>query len=663
MKEERKASRWSPGLLKLLESGESAIAPIVIIPAILIVVFVVAAVVVWAVIRETSHPNEETAKFLPADTELYYSLNLRPGIGQLLKVRKMIGRYTDNPDFQDKVDDFLDRAELELGIDLMEDVTPWLGPELAIGFIDVVEFDENPKVVAFVGTRDREAAEDVVRRLIQFQVEEEGLEYEEGSYKGFPTFSFEYEEIIAPPEATVEVKRAIAPPEPIVEVERAIAPHEATVVAERAIAPREATVVAEKAIAPPKPIVEVESATAPREATAVAEKAEEVVVVEEAHIAVTDDYLVFASTLALLHSTIDMMEESVNPLSENERFREARDSVQEQRFTFLYVDFESIIDQALAGADDAGTGDLQRFRNMVPETLAVSGAFMDSGIRVEGSFNTPAGFSVFPPPNSLGSAEVLPHGSLALFSFTGLQEALDGARSQLEAAPTFGFGIFGFGIIDEAIAEFEREVGIDLDRDVLGWMTGEVAVALLPSDLRFDILEGSMGTIHAQALFQFEERRDAESGIDKIVEIIEDAGILFETVQIGGKEARLADLSEVVGETDYSPGFLILDDYVVLGSTRESLRMAVDVDKGGETSLAAESEFSRLAELAPGAKNSLIYLNIKELIGSIVSGLSTEDQEGYRKEASPFLEPLRAFLATAETNQDRTSFTLVLTIE
>ena len=558
--------RWDLRLLAIKERGT---ATIVVIAPIIMVVFIVAVVVVLAFFRSFTHTGEETAKFLPADTDIYYSLNLRPGFSQLRKVRGMIERYTDNPDFQAKVDDLMDRLERESSVDLKEDVIPWLGPELAIGFINVVEIEHNPQVVVFIGTRDREAADEVLRRLIRYQQDEQGLQFREDTYKGFPTFSDED---------------------------------------------------------------------------------------EEAHLAVTDDYLLLATTETLLHNTIDMMEEPVNSLSENPRFREAQESVQEKRFSFLYVDVGSIVDQAIARGDGPAT-DLQQVRDTLPKMLAVSSTFIDKGIRIDASYETPAELDFLPPLNSIGSSGVIPDGSLALFSFTGLKGIVDETRSELEELVTFGLDV------EEILSEFEEEVGIDFDQDVLGWMTGEVAVALLPSVFGFDLAQGSFGTVHLLAFFRFEERDEAQRGMDRIIDVIKKAEISFETVSIRGEEARLADLSEFLDETEYAPGFIILDDYVAVGSTRESLATAIDVQKGREPPLSGEPEFSRLLDLTPESRNSLLYLNIRGLVNSVVDGLSSEAKEDYQEEVAPFVEPLKVFLSTAETSEERTTFTLVLTIE
>ena len=37
-------------------------------------------------------------------------------------------------------------------------------------------------------------------------------------------------------------------------------------------------------------------------------------------------------------------------------------------------------------------------------------------------------------------------------------------------------------VLDAALVRFEEVSGLDLERDVLGWMTGEFSLAMLPTD-------------------------------------------------------------------------------------------------------------------------------------------------------------------------------------
>ena len=55
------------------------------------VTIIIAAIAVTAllVLRQLGSPGEATAKFLPDDTQVYFTVNLRPGAGQISKALKI----------------------------------------------------------------------------------------------------------------------------------------------------------------------------------------------------------------------------------------------------------------------------------------------------------------------------------------------------------------------------------------------------------------------------------------------------------------------------------------------------------------------------------------------------------------------------------------------
>ena len=135
-----------------------------------------------------SHPAEETAAYVPARTALYLSFNMRPGASQLSKFRRILDRFEENPNYQDRVDDGLDRIEDESGIDPREDLFPWMGPELAVAVIDFRDFGETQDVVAFLGTTDPDATNSFVEQVVGYLEDEQNWEFELGRAGGFTTY-------------------------------------------------------------------------------------------------------------------------------------------------------------------------------------------------------------------------------------------------------------------------------------------------------------------------------------------------------------------------------------------------------------------------------------------------------------------------------------------
>ncbi len=560
-------------ILRGIWSKQRGDATAVIIAPLAAIVLVVVAVVVALYLGGFRHANEETAKYVPEDTLAYFSVNLLPGVDQLKKLRQMIERYEESPGFQEKLDEWLDEVEEESGINVIEEVIPWLGPELSIALVRLNGLEDVPEAVAFVGTRDAPATEGILRRSLEQQSEEEGLEFEERSYKGFPVF-FDLDE-------------------------------------------------------------------------------------EAGHVAITESYLVFATSGELLRATIDQMEAPAGSLAESGRFKEAQADVPEERFSFLYVDVEGLLDQAKASGDPEVAEGLETYRGLLPGTVAASAAYIDRGMRVDVTYPTPEGMEVTETSAGLGSAAMLPADTFALFSVSGIGDAI---KRLTGGAAGIVAGSEGPGHSTEELFEaIERETGIDLQEDLFDWMTGEVAVALLASSFVTEPGE-DIPLIHVVGLLQFNVLADAQAGVETIVGLIEAEGIELEARDVGGKAARVLNLSgtEAAG---YTPGYLFVGEYVVVGSTEQALESVVQTGAGSEASLAQEAEFRRLMELTPGESDSLIYVNVRGLMDAAVAAFPEEDTEEYRSDVLPFVGPLRAFLLTGRSDEERTSVTMILTID
>ena len=117
------------------------------------------------------------------------------------------------------------------------------------------------------------------------------------------------------------------------------------------------------------------------------------------------------------------------------------------------------------------------------------------GIRVTQSYETLPDTLGSTLSNQLLSTEVLPADTLALISGVGVQEGWERAKAQIDSFIDDISAIAGqTGLIDEAfgmdfddlLSEVERETGVNIDDDIFGWMRGEVALSMLPTDNRLD---------------------------------------------------------------------------------------------------------------------------------------------------------------------------------
>ena len=520
----------------------------------------------YFVIQSLSHPPEDTAKFLPMETTFYVSMNLRPGVGQLMKAKEVRDRFREHPGFDEKLDEIYEEIEEETGINVEEDLFPWVGPEVSLAIPDFQGIDEAPGVVAFIGTTDKRAAESTIRKLIA-KAESEGVEYEESETQGHLTF------ISGPSDEVIS------------------------------------------------------------------------------YIALTDDYIVATTSAELLESTLERMN-SARPkpsLLDKPGFQEARAAAQSPRFGILYLDVAGIIDQLAEDFDEQDFGSLKLLGDHIPDFIVASSAFVDKGIRFSTSFDTPDEWPVAASANSVGSAARAPENTLGLLSFVGMRDAWEKIKDEIN----------DLGDVEETLEEVESEIGIDIEEDIFGWMSGELAVAmLLPGGASFGLDE-----IHANVYVEFDDKAKALSGLENIRASLEKQGAEFTDVDIEGVDAVVAKSDEDDGLLGLSPGYLVLDNYVVIGTTKASLQQAVAAKRGDIPSLLETSAFSRPLEAAEGSTDFLIYANIKKIVKAGLDQVSETDREQYEEEAAPFVQPLEAFLFGVSTDDDISTFSTVITIE
>ena len=373
------------------------------------------------------------------------------------------------------------------------------------------------------------------------------------------------------------------------------------------------------------------------------------------HIAVTDDYLVVAAGARSLRATLERMDASQDggppSLFDHPPFQKARDAAQSPRFGFLYVDIDvaGIVDELGAEVDDALFEGLSDLAGQLPDFVVVSSSFIDQGIRVAAAFEYPAEDHLVVPAsaNDVRSAELAPADTVALLSFVGVREAWARAREEFSNLPEFD------------VDAIEAELGIDLDHDIFGWMAGEMAVALfLPGGVSFNPDE-----IHANVYVEIDDRDEARAGMEEIQGALEDGGVAFRGVDIEGTEAIVADLGDMDGLDTLTPGYVVLGDYVVIGTTVTALRHAVDVERGNTPSLRGSSAFSRALTAAGTTTDVLVYGNIRRIANEALDQMDATELAEYHDTAEQFVAPMESFLLAVAIENDLITVSTVITFD
>jgi len=377
-------------------------------------------------------------------------VDLQPGGDQRANFADILAVFRRHSSFQPKIDQLFDDGEVETGIHLEREVLPWLGPEVAFGVVDVAG-----SVVAgasggtpLVVVLAGTSDSETARRVLQMWVDY--IEREEG-------------------------------------LDFQAAEYKGTLVFSEAEAAQ--------------------------------------------HYAVTADYVLMTTDLDLLEDTVDRIQtgDTVDSLFENARFKEARESLPEHRFLTGYVDAEAIWRDAkrqfLGGVLTAEQ--TQQIDDVIPVWVVLTGAFIDRGLSLALSVAMPEGEPQSEPQTlSLAAAGMLPADTLA-FASLAFDPDLDPIRKQLGEQRIGDLGLDSAGLfdlpfgpafdpdatiadaLDQVLELVSDTLGLDLEQDILAWMTGEVALALLPTDFRKMTTNPMSEAVDVAALLQFRsDKRD-----------------------------------------------------------------------------------------------------------------------------------------------------------
>ena len=581
----------------------------------LLVVVVVATVGVAAVgvavgfslLSESGSKPGQIAKLLPDETQVFFSVDLQPGGDQRTNFSDILAVFRRHSSFQPKIDQLFDDGEVETGIHPEKEVLPWLGPEVAVGVVDVVgsvvagASGGSPLVIVLAGTSDSDTARRILQTWIDYVAREEGLDFQAAEYRGTPVFS------------------------------------------------------------------EAESAQ---------------------HYAVTADYVLMTTDRDLLEDTLDRIQsgDTSGSLFENARFKEAQQALPEHRFLMGYVDAEAIWRDAkrqfLGGV--LTTEQTQQIDDVIPAWVVLTGAFIDRGLSLALSVATPEGEPQSEPQTlSLAAAGMLPADTLA-FASLAFDPDLDPIRKQLAEQRIGDLGLDSAGLfdlpfapvldpdatladaLDQVLEIVSDTVGLDVEQDILAWMTGEVALAILPTDFRTITTDPMSEAVDVAALLQFRsDRRDqVVEAMTKITSLLAlSMDLPAESVSYGGDEGKVFDLSDVGGTATYDPGYLILGEQLIVATTAERLRSSASLSGNEGESLAKEAEFARLVNGTDGTPGSLIFVNLRQVTEAVVAALDSEDKAHYDEEARPFLDPLRALLAYGDSKTGVNRSVMIITIE
>jgi hypothetical protein len=186
----------------------------------------------------------------------------------------------------------------------------------------------------------------------------------------------------------------------------------------------------------------------------------------------------------------------------------------------------------------------------------------------------------------------------------------------------------------EGLQDFESELGLSIDEDIFGWMTGEFTLAIVKTATA----EAFLPPFGAYALIGTDNIEQATSSLEKVTGVLSEQGMLppLETTTVDGIEVNgLVDT--ITGEVQGGYGFY--NNYFFVAYAEDSLKSLVAAP---QNSLNSSENFSAVRNHLPGSNYGYFYADIDQAQSLIEEQLSDFEREEYEKNGRPFIDPLRA---------------------
>ncbi len=360
-------------------------------------------------------------------------------------------------------------------------------------------------------------------------------------------------------------------------------------------------------------------------------------------VGLSDEFMLLANSRSTLVGALrDIDFPPSSPLAMDETFRQAQAAVPDDGFMFAFWranESISTIDGALGGLGSLGLP----AEASSAEYVAAAAAFIDGGLRVDVA--APAsGAPARESASGARSLDLFPADTVALISVADLAGAWDELSSELGPAA------------EDLFTQVESVAGLDIERDVLGALTGETALALLPSDIQASS-EGLPG-VDLLLLAELSADSPLESALAGLAPLLQAFGAPLTQEVVGDRETTFFRLGEIdPGLEEYELGYFLSDGAIVIGSTRSSIEAL-----GGE-SLRDSAKFSRVAGYLPEEATGLVYVDFEGALGmaSGLTGTALGDSVSFQDDELP---PLGALLAASHIDESGMSRALlVLTLQ
>jgi hypothetical protein len=362
------------------------------------------------------------------------------------------------------------------------------------------------------------------------------------------------------------------------------------------------------------------------------------------------DFLVIAPEKKAVEQAIDTLkgEPSLASRPNADTLFARSTDVQNPLFRFYLTDYYTAMQQMLALSPDSATipptalEPLRQIKSIVA-TIGVD----DAGLRLRALTSVDPNMKALKFSPASGSiVSQFPSDTFALVSGSGIKQYWAQAVEQSTTIPQSQMVI-------GAMRSYTQMAGLDLDKDVFGWMDGEFAVGMIPSN------EGILAQVGfgSVMLFDTSDRKTAEATFSKLDTLVQPFSIQVGQRDVSGKkvtEWQAPGAGALLGH-----GWLDNDTvFVAIGQPLIDLI----VNKPAQ-SLKDSDSFKTVTGSLPKQNLGYFYLDMDKTM-ALVNKMTANQQQPMPPEAQAVLNSIRGVGVTStQPDQHSTQVELVLSLK
>jgi hypothetical protein len=376
--------------------------------------------------------------------------------------------------------------------------------------------------------------------------------------------------------------------------------------------------------------------------------------VGEYAVAVKDRYLLLASDAALVRRALDTEAGKHESLGGTIKFRTGRAAVAGDALLFVYVNPAAVSRAAETFAGSRGTTeDALRAAGFDKAVIVAALSAEQDGFRFElqtlGIDADKNGFRMPRAADESRLARRVPADTLFFLYganfYDGVWRGVMQALEQLKDDPD---GAAPLAEFRDAIRELNRELGLDIERDLLAHLTGEYALAVGALDDDLGIAENPW----VLALATAKDPQAVARALAKIADYERREGRRVETVKVGGVDVTVSrPAPRSFDDDEYA--YTVAGSDLIFGYGPDTVvRGAVDA----KNPLADDPDYKAALAALPDGRQLTMYVNLRRVI-QIVRESSDEDAADWEA-----LGRMRSLAIAFAQGEDRAGMVALLRI-